>query len=273
MSFTTTLDKVVLSKATSYKVLVKSLYFEVKPVKSFFKGVGRLRDTGSSTLWVEVIGSTKKEVEERAKNVMTGKVAMCSNMSIKKSHWYSGDGLVVDINPRQGAKCNPVAVSHPDALKFTADTPAPAGKIKSILLSSGGERLDVRGVVTEVVPSQNKANKNDAWIKDDSGDEILAELWGNTFVQQSTGIVIRSVVQLDNFSVKVSGTGARTLSGEHFKDSEKAHSWMIVDPKGKKTEDLKKLGSEKANRISKAWAGSGFSRMDSTGDMYPADDT
>ncbi len=271
MSISTTVDKVVLSKSQSYKLLLKTMYFYVKPVNGFFKGTGRWQDTGSSALWFDMTGSTREEVERKAKNVITGKAIVGTNMTLKKSiKYYSDGGLVVDLNPRSGAKCNPVAASHPDNKKFQDVVPVPKGKINTLLSSTGGERVDVRGVVTEVAPSQNKAIKVDVWIKDDSGDEILAELWGKTFVKEAVKLSPGMVLQLDCVGIKVSGTGKRTLTGEHFTDSEPAHSFMLISPKGPRSDELKKLGSEKANRISAAWSGSGFSRMDATGEMHPA---
>jgi hypothetical protein len=149
--------------------------------------------------------------------------------------------------------------------------PVPKGLINSLLSSTGGERVDVRGVVTEIVESKNKAVKVDVWIKDDSGDEILAELWGKTFKNEvEAKLSAGMVLQLDNVTIKVSGTGMRTLSGKHFADDDSAHSFMVISPNGPRSDELFKLGPEKAHRISEPWKGSGFSQMDTTGLMYPA---
>ena len=272
MSIPTTVDKVVLSKSVNYKFLLKTMYFYIKPVKSFYKGCGRWQDTGHSALWFEMTGTTAADVERKAKNVIKkGAVIVGTNMTLKKSvKWWSDGGLVVDLNPKTNAKCTPVAASHSDSRKFPDLVPVPKGKINTLLSSTGGERVDVRGVVTEVAPSQNKAIKVDVWMKDDSGDEILAELWGKTFVEEAKQLCQGMVLQLDCVSIRVHGTGKRTLSGEHFADSEQAHSFMVISPKGPRSDELLKLGSEKGNRISEAWSGSGFSQMDATGKMYPA---
>ncbi len=110
----------------------------------------------------------------------------------------------------------------------------------------------------------------DVWMKDDSGDEILAEFWGKTFAEEAKQLKEGMVLQLDCVSIRVHGTGKRTLSGTHFADSEQAHSFMVISPKGPRSDELVKLGPEKGNRISEAWSGSGFSQMDTTGQMYPA---
>jgi hypothetical protein len=271
MSTYTTVDKVVISKTTTYKFLLKTQYFHIKPVKIFYKGCGRWQDNGHSALWFEMTGTTAAEVEKKAKNVMKkGAVIVGTNMTIKKARWWSDGGFVVDLNPKSNARCTPVAPTHSDCRKFPDLVPVPKGKINTLLCSTGGERVDVRGVVTEVAPSQNKAVKVDVWIKDDSGDEILAELWGKTFAEEAKQLKEGMVLQLDCVSIRVHGTGKRTLSGTHFADSEQAHSFMVISPKGPRSDELVKLGPEKGNRISEAWSGSGFSQMDATGKMYPA---
>ena len=273
MSTYTTLDKVPLSRSTVCVFLLKTRYFHVKAVKNgaFFKGCGRWQDHGHSSLWFELTGNTEADVKKKAERVMkAGTVIVGKNLAIKKVKWWSDGGYYVDLNPKGNAKCTPIPKSHSDWGKFEDVVPVPKGKITSLLCSTGGERVDVRGVVTEVAPSQNKAIKVDVWMKDDSGDEILAELWGKTFVKEAVKLSPGMVLQLDCVGIKVSGTGKRTLTGEHFTDSEQAHSFMLISPKGPRSDELLKLGSEKANRISEAWSGSGFSRMDATGEMYPA---
>ncbi len=55
--------------------------------------------------------------------------------------------------PKSNAKCTPVAPTHSDCRKFPDLVPVPKGKINTLLCSTGGERVDVRGVVTEIAPS------------------------------------------------------------------------------------------------------------------------
>ena len=275
MSTYTTLDKVPLSRSTVCVFLLKTRYFHVKAVKNgaFFKGCGRWQDHGHSSLWFELTGNTEADVKKKAERVMkAGTVIVGKNLAIKKVKWWSDGGYYVDLNQkgnREGCTV-PKEDQKIAEKKFSDIVPVPKGLIKHLLSSTGGERVDVRGVVTEVAPSQNKAIKVDVWMKDDSGDEILAELWGKTFVKEAVKLSPGMVLQLDCVGIKVSGTGKRTLTGEHFTDSEPAHSFMLISPKGPRSDELKKLGSEKANRISAAWSGSGFSRMDATGEMHPA---
>ena len=155
MSIPTTVDKVVLSKSVNYKFLLKTMYFYIKPVKSFYKGCGRWQDTGHSALWFEMTGTTAAEVEKKAKNVMKkGAVIVGTNMTIKKIvQWWSDGGFVVDLNPKSNARCTPVAPTHSDCRTFPDLVPVPKGKINTLLCSTGGERVDVRGVVTEIAPS------------------------------------------------------------------------------------------------------------------------
>jgi hypothetical protein len=271
MSTYTTVDKVVLSRTTTCSFLLKTRYFHIKPVKKIFKGCGRWQDNGHSSLWFEMTGTTKDDVEKKAIKVKTpGAVIVGTNMTIKKAKWWSDGGYYVDLNPKGNAKCTPIPKSHSDWGKFEDVVPVPKGKITSLLCSTGGERVDVRGVVTEIVESKNRAVKVDVWMKDDSGDEILAELWGKTFKEQAEQLKPGMVLQLDCVSIRVNGTGMRTLHGEHFVDSDQAHSFMVISPKGPRSDELFKLGPEKAHRISEPWKGSGFSQMDTTGLMYPA---
>ena len=271
MSTYTTVDKVVISKTTTYKILLKTQYFHIKPVNNFFKGCGRWQDNGHSSLWFEMTGTTADDVKQKAKNVMKkGAVIVGTNMTIKKARWWSDGGYVVDLNQKSNARCTPIPSTHSDWKQFQDIVPVPKGKITSLLCSTGGERVDVRGVVTEIVESKNRAVKVDVWMKDDSGDEILAELWGKTFTEEAKQLTPGMVLQLDCVSIRVNGTGKRTLSGTHFVDSNQAHSFMVISPKGPRSDELVKLGPEKGNRISEAWSGSGFSQMDTTGLMYPA---
>ncbi len=106
-------------------------------------------------------------------------------------------------------------------------------------------------------------------MKDDSGNEILAEFWGRTSAEEAKQLKEGMVLQLDCVSIRVHGTGKRTLSGTHFVDSDQAHSLMVIIPKGMRSDELVKLGPEKGNRISEDGSGSGFSQMDTTGQMYP----
>ncbi len=109
MSIYTTVDKVVISRTTTYKFLLKTQYFHIKPVKIFYKGCGRWQDNGHSALWFEVTGTTAAEVEKKAKSVMKkGAVIVGTNMTIKKIvQWWSDGGFVVDLNPKSNARCNP----------------------------------------------------------------------------------------------------------------------------------------------------------------------
>ena len=276
MSTYTTLDKVPLSRSTVCVFLLKTRYFHVKPVKNgaFFKGCGRWQDHGHSSLWFELTGNTEDDVKKKAERVMkAGTVIVGKNLAIKKVKWWSDGGYYVDLNQKGNREGCTVPKEDQKIVekKFSDIVPVPKGLIKHLLSSSGGERVDVRGVVTEIVRSANKAVKVDVWIKDDSGDEILAELWGKTFkdaveANLSTG----DVLQLDNVTIKVSGTGMRTLSGKHFADDDSAHSFMVISPNGPRSDELVNLGTERGNRISEPWKGSGFSPIENTGLMYPA---
>ena len=104
----------------------------------------------------------------------------------------------------------------------------------------------------------------DVWMKDDSGDEILAEFWGRTSAEEAKQLKEGMVLQLDCVSVRVHGTGKRTLTRTSV------NSLMVIIPKGMRSDELVKLGPEKGNRISEDGSGSGFSQMDTTGQMYPA---
>ena len=70
MSIYTTVDKVVISRTTTYKFLLKTQCFHIKPVKFFYEGCGRWQDNGHSALWFEMTGTTAAEVEKKAKSVM-----------------------------------------------------------------------------------------------------------------------------------------------------------------------------------------------------------
>ena len=60
--------------------------------------------------------------------------------------------LLLNFSPN-GYRCTPVAPTHSDCRTFPDLVPVPKGKINTLLCSTGGERVDVRGVVTEIAPS------------------------------------------------------------------------------------------------------------------------
>ena len=135
MSIYTTVDKVVISRTTTYKFLLKTQCFHIKPVKFFYEGCGRWQDNGHSALWFEMTGTTAAEVEKKAKSVMKkGAVIVGTNMTIKKIvQWWSDGGFVVDLNPKSNARCTPVAPTHSDCRTFPDLVPVPKGKINTLL--------------------------------------------------------------------------------------------------------------------------------------------
>ena len=91
-----------------YKVSLKSCYFDIKDIKNFSKGVGRLQDKKRNSIWFEVTGSYKAEVKTRASKLLAGKAGTYTSLEIKSSSWYVG-GRCLDANPTSGMKCSPVA--------------------------------------------------------------------------------------------------------------------------------------------------------------------
>ena len=108
-----TLDKFVGNNCGLYKVTLKSCYFDVKTIRNFCKGTGRLKDRDGNTIWYEVTGANQSEVKQRATKMLAGKAGIYSNLKIKTTHWYVG-GRLLDANPSSGMRCSPMAQSHPD---------------------------------------------------------------------------------------------------------------------------------------------------------------
>ena len=179
MATTKTLKNMSNTGNGRVQVHLLSLYSAKKSMGSWFKGLARLKDLEDTPLWVEASGNSQAELDQRLKLYAAGEAVAMTNYTSEASVWVSG-GRVVKVNP--GTKCKvtakPIARADGVYQKFSTDFPVPKGEINGLLKSSGGERIDFRGIVTALVAPRGNALKWDVWLKDDSLKETLLELWG-----------------------------------------------------------------------------------------------
>lgn len=250
-----TLDKFAPGRPTSsYKVMLKSMFFATKPVKNFFKGLGRLTDTNGNTVWFELTGSSQAEVAQRARCYIAGKVNVFTSMVLRSSLWHSG-GRFVDLNPQHGVRATPVPTAHPQLAGFPKDSVvAPTSSIGGLLKCMTNQRVDVVGLVVQVDGSFNRATKLEVWLKGEDGKSVLLELWGATFQKLESQLqAYASVLQVDNARTVLKDNGTMHLSAEYFGDSEKGGAFAHVNPQHERAKNLRALSHDRGEQISSAW--------------------
>ena len=218
-----------------------------------------MTDEDLNVIWFELTGNSEAQLKERSKLYSKGKALKIEGAIVKNSPYLSG-GKVIALNPgtTSNFKVFPIAEAHPDFKALNGNVlPPPRGTIAQLLQANGGEKVDVRGVVTALERSRfvMKSSKWEVWVKDDSGKEILLELWGKTFDAECQAISTGNVLQIDNATVKKKDNSA-VLTAECYADDPKGGCFLHVNPSGPRTDELKKLGSTSGDRISEAWAGS-----------------
>ena len=269
MATTKTLKNMSNTGNGRVQVHLLSLYSAKKSMGSWFKGLARLKDLEDTPLWVEASGNSQAELDQRLKLYAAGEAVAMTNYTSEASVWVSG-GRVVKVSP--GTKCKvtakPIARADGVYQKFSTDFPVPKGEINGLLKSSGGERIDFRGIVTALVAPRGNALKWDVWLKDDSLKETLLELWGKTFDQMLRGIQIGTIIQVDNARVKCD-KGSVSLTAEYFGDGPKADAFLTIEPPGTRSDQLRALDTAPGQRVSDAWGatgtGAGFARMTADG--------
>ena len=223
-------------------------------------------------MWFELSGNDAAQLKERSKLYMKGKAVTLQNPMLKSSAFLSG-GKVLALNPTALAKLkvSPIAEAHPDFQTLGGGMlPHPRGTIEQLLKAVGGEKVDVRGLITSLRRSAfvKTTSKWEVWLKDDSGKEILLELWGKTFDKECADLAEGDVVQVDNAALKKKD-GSTVLSAECFADDPKGGGFLHVNPEGPRTGVLKQLGIAQGDRISDSWSGGSggfFTKMSEEGE-------
>ena len=170
--------------ASGYATRLKSMFFEVKQVHSFAKGVGRFLDHTGAPIWFELTGQTTQDVLTRGRQYLAGKAGSFTNVTVQTSRYYSG-GRVIILIPKFHVRC--AALTGADASRIPSGPVAPQGRQCDALLCNDGDRVDVVGLVAEQ-KALTAVKKTDVWLKDEEdGKSILVELWGDTFYEMAKG--------------------------------------------------------------------------------------
>ena len=254
--------------AQGYAVRLKSMYFEVKQVHNFAKGVGRFLDHTGAPIWFELTGQTPQDVLTKGRLYLAGKAGTFTNVTVQSSRYYSG-GRVINLNPKTQVRC--AVLTGAEASQMPSGPVAPNGSLNDVLHCNNGDRVDVLGLVVEQ-KALAATNKVEVWLKDEeNGKSILVELWGDTFYKMSkashgasgedggTGLRWADpvVLQVENARVVKKESGLDHLTAEFFKDSQNGSAWAHFQPTHAKAQRLRSRSATVGERMSEVWAPSG----------------
>ena len=110
----------------------------------------------------------------------------------------------------------------------------------------------------EEPPLKTGAAKIHLWLKDESDDQLLVNVWGITLVDKARQVQRGDVVQVDNVILTKSAGTSVSASAEDGGDSKHGFcAWLHTKPTGDRVERLKQLSTtDEGNKISDPWQGS-----------------
>ena len=263
--FITTLGKWTKAGSDDMKVYLKVVYAQTVKHHTQYgerhKVVGKLVDLDGTALYFESRGKTPEQCMKPVQLLTTGAVVLAKKLNINTDHKFYG-GRFADFGEK-GCRTSfqVVPQAHQAHISLRGVFPVANSNLKKLLpYTHNYQRVDIIGLVMSVEepPLKTGAAKIHLWLKDESNDQLLVNVWGITLVDKARQVQRGDVVQVDNVILTKSAGTSVSASAEDGGDSKHGFcAWLHTKPTGDRVERLKQLSTtDEGNKISDPWQGS-----------------
>lgn len=262
--FITTLAKWTKAGSDEMKVYLKVVYAQTLKYNTQYgerhKVVGKLVDLDGTALYFESRSKTKEQCMRPVQQLTEGAVVLAKKLNINPDHNFYADRFADFGEKGCRTSFQVVPQAHQAHISLRGVFPVAKSNLKALLpYAQNYQRVDLVGLVMSVEePSIKTGSKIHLWLKDESNDQVLVNVWGTTLVEKARQVQRGDVVQVDNVILTKSADASISASAEDGSDSKHGFcAWLHTNPLGDRVERLKQLSTtDEGNKISDPWQGS-----------------